>query len=1194
MAFKSKSRGAPPKKQTAQPPQVEMESMIRQFMGNHPYVKDPRKNNELEVRFGTRGIKPLTKIDYDNVIRKLKSLGFICANENGVNMLRIQNEFLDVHTGQFQMSPVRTEIHGFHGVQEYCRHNDIKKMIGNRDLSYSVGFFKKTGYKNSEGDRLPPVNFDDFNFRVSYQIEEELSIGGGIVRGILDNWTKTKKTFRYINRVTFQHEDIPIRVDLSIVKNSRFVNREMEKTYTTEESGVFENPENYEIELEVNNEKIGPATSCDTPEELLLQIRKTIKYVLMGLQDTNYPISYPEQRSVLEDYMKLTHGPEKFNPEKRIYPSDFIGPSSYTLQIQNIVPIKENANIPNIRREYTVTDKADGERALLLISGNGKMYLINTNMKVIFTGAQTKNRELYNTLIDGEIVAHDKHGKFINLYAAFDVYFINKQDVRAMGFMPQKTTDKPSKFRLPLLKNVMRALQPESVVPGASASPIRLECKQFYPTSTTDSIFTACNFILEKEREGQFEYNTDGLIFTPALMGVGADEIGKTGPLTKSTWEYSFKWKPPQYNTIDFLVTTVKTETGADQVTPIFQDGTDMTKTTQFSEYKTIVLRCGFDKRKHGYLNPCNDVLEDRLPNYKDIDDEKTYQPVQFYPTNPYDPTTGICHIMLQKDDTGAAHMFSEENQVFEDNTIVEFRYDITREKGWRWIPLRVRYDKTSELRQGGTNFGNAYHVANSNWHSIHNPITEEMISTGQNIPEEVNDDDIYYNRVTSANKTQGLRDFHNLFVKKKLIVSVSSPGNNLIDYACGKGGDFSKWIQAKLGFVFGIDISKDNLENQLDGACARFLNYRKKFKHVPYALFVNGNSSANIRSGQAMLNEKAMQITRAVFGNGTRDEEKLGKGVVRQFGKGEEGFQISSCQFALHYFFENQTTLQNFLRNVSECTKIGGYFIGTSYDGKAIFQLLKNKQPGESIEIYEGRTKIWEVRKDYSATEFQDDVTSVGYQISVYQESINKMFPEFLVNYDYLQRMMENYGLKLVTREEAQSLGLPEATGMFSDMYQQMQEEVKRDRFKRNDYGNALDMTPYEKRISFLNRYFVYKKLHHVNAEKVAMEMLEDTGLELMEEKKLTKQAMQIAKKEETKEKKLEKKEQPKVKRLRQKLVLQSAYSATPEPEIPEAKIPEEKLDVEIVLEEETPKQVEPAAPKKTRAKKTKLVLKE
>ena len=59
----------------------------------------------------------------------------------------------------------------------------------------------------------------------------------------------------------------------------------------------------------------------------------------------------------------------------------FIGPSSYTLEMENIVDSNEN-NIPNIRNNYTVTDKADGDRKLLYVSEDGKLYLIDTNMKV--------------------------------------------------------------------------------------------------------------------------------------------------------------------------------------------------------------------------------------------------------------------------------------------------------------------------------------------------------------------------------------------------------------------------------------------------------------------------------------------------------------------------------------------------------------------------------------------------------------------------------------------------------------------------------------------------------------------------------------------------------------------------------------------------------------------------------------------
>ena len=86
----------------------------------------------------------------------------------------------------------------------------------------------------------------------------------------------------------------------------------------------------------------------------------------------------------------------------------------------------------------------------------------------------------------------------------------------------------------------------------------------------------------------------------------------------------------------------------------------------------------------------------------------------------------------------------------------------------------------------------------------------------------------------------------------------------------------------------------------------------------MPYALFVHGNSAANIKSGNALFNDKAIQTTKAIFGNGTKNEEQLGKGVARQYGKVEEGFNISSCQFALHYFYKSIDVWETFLKSIT------------------------------------------------------------------------------------------------------------------------------------------------------------------------------------------------------------------------------------------------------------------------------------
>ena len=46
------------------------------------------------------------------------------------------------------------------------------------------------------------------------------------------------------------------------------------------------------------------------------------------------------------------------------------------------------------------------------------------------------------------------------------------------------------------------------------------------------------------------------------------------------------------------------------------------------------------------------------------------------------------------KQDGSHSIMFTEENEPFDDNMIVEFQYIHGKEKGWNWVPLRVRYDK--------------------------------------------------------------------------------------------------------------------------------------------------------------------------------------------------------------------------------------------------------------------------------------------------------------------------------------------------------------------------------------------------------------------------------------------------------------------------------------------------------------------
>jgi hypothetical protein len=134
------------------------------------------------------------------------------------------------------------------------------------------------------------------------------------------------------------------------------------------------------------------------------------------------------------------------------------------------------------------------------------------------------------------------------------------------------------------------------------------------------------------------------------------------------------------------------------------------------------------------------------------------------------------------------------------------------------------------------------------------------------------------------------------------LIKSVAKPGDTLIDLAVGKGGDWPKWIDAKLKFVFGIDLARDNIQNRFNGAYARYLSNKKQHRVMPAALFVNGNSSVNIKKTTGILVDKDKQITKAVFGQGPKDVKLLGQGVYNQYGVAAEGFDVCSIQFAVHY----------------------------------------------------------------------------------------------------------------------------------------------------------------------------------------------------------------------------------------------------------------------------------------------------
>jgi len=960
------------------------------------YSSAPNSVNELEIRFKTLSKNKISGTDFKNVIQKLKSSNYVCQNELGEVVLKIINVSDNLVT-----KSIRTEIRGVNNIQNYCKANSI---LGIDKVTYMT---KQNAVDSDGTTEIKGINIDEYELRCKYQTETILEVENESVQLLHTHWDVTKKIFRYMNRISFQLEGEPLKIELTVVKSNKMVSENISS------SRVLSSNETYEIEIEL----IG-AGDAKTGK----QINKAMMVVLAGLQQTNYPTSISEQTLIKKNYMSLIHGGKHYKP---ISSKNFIGPSSVTLQHENLNP----QETLNILTNYTVTDKADGSRKLLYIAPTKKMYMLDTNLNVQFTGCVVVDEALVNTIIDGEHILHDKKKVFINMFAAFDIYYLNGTSLRKKLFTVGESN------RLSSLKAVIQSLNTSVVsFPLGGTAPLAIECKEFLIADDKHTIYELCAMMFEKT----YEYETDGCIFTPQNEAVE----GAEGATKKTQWS-SFKWKPAELNTVDFLVQTKKDVNGRDLIGNRL-GGKSAGTGISIVKYKTLYLNVGYDKNMHDL--PCKRILDN---NY--MRGGRNYAAAKFYPTEPEDLTAHICEIDLleafsDRDGYKSLIMKTEEEDTFEDDMIVEFKYINAK-----WMPLRVRYDKTESYRKSRSTFGNDYNVADSIWYMIHNPITEGMLSGTVPVSE---NSDAYY-AINNNKATVGLRNFHN-HVKRSVINMVADkPGKILLDLAVGKAGDLHKWVDAKISFVMGIDIAGDNINNKANGACARYVNIRQQKRGgvLPNVLFLKGDTSKNIKDGNAFDQDKYKKMADGVFGNISRDDAKsIGAGLGLVWGRGKSGFDIVSCQFAMHYYFKNKELCGEFLKNVAECTKIGGHFIGTCFDGELIYNALKEK---DKLTVVVDEKKVWEVEKDYGEAEWRDDVSSLGLGIDVYQASFAKTFKEYLVHFGFLEKIMIKYGFEKV------------AIKSFEEF---------------NDERVKFRMSDKVKMISNFNKYFVFKKVRQVD----------------------------------------------------------------------------------------------------------------
>jgi len=177
----------------------------------------------------------------------------------------------------------------------------------------------------------------------------------------------------------------------------------------------------------------------------------------------------------------------------------------------------------------------------------------------------------------------------------------------------------------------------------------------------------------------------------------------------------------------------------------------------------------------------------------------------------------------------------------------------------------------------------------------------------------------------------------------------------------------------------------------------------------------------------------------------------------------------MSACMFAVHYFFGRPEHLRNFARNVAGVLRPGGVFVGVCLDGQRVDALLSSEAPKVGDTVDGGGWRI--TRKYKGALDAKDPWKNVGREIDVFMETIGQTLPEFIVDYKLLVQVMAEVGLAPLPSAQTADAGLGElSTGLFDEAFARMSRGV-------SPRGDMVAMSDSDKRYSFMNRWFAFRK---------------------------------------------------------------------------------------------------------------------
>jgi hypothetical protein len=790
-------------------------------------------------------------------------------------------------------------------------------------------------------------------------------------------------------------------------------------------------------------------------------LNKHLLYLLEIIHNTKLILTYSRKKEIKNRYKKLT---------KQKY-LKFMAPQPVTLNYENLL-LKSNVNII---KGYAVTDKADGIRCLLFIYEHTG-YLITSKMEIIHTGLQFPNIN-GEWLLDGEYITKNKEGGDIKLYMIFDIYYSGNKTpapihnynwINNKGKISRSNElDNFEKLLKTLHKNPLEHIRIgiKKYKYGAKVlSDPDVDIKKF--NRECRSIFQECKKILD--RKDSYEYYTDGLILMPIYLGVKGDKIDRSPKYIGGQWDYNFKWKPPEENTIDFKVNIEKIGDSKKDKVYTFNDENGI-----LQKYKKLHIINQYNEEEDLSLDFCMKLLLNDKPS---TNKTKIFQP----PGS--DENISSTNVLLKDNKI----LCERDDSEVRDGDIIEMRYNKDGLNGMVWELLRARHDKTVP---------NYKKTSDNVWKTITNPITHEMITSvkpyetynkiTKHLLENIEGDTGYYISSSRSSETKILTSLHN-YIKTILIGGVCSSLNKHIqclDMSCGRGGDIDKYMNNEnIKFLLGLDI------NDVNEACRRYFIKQYKTK----GLFIQSDTSKDIKKNECNMGIKHSEIMiNILYGIKSKIPNKY-ETIYRDYKNiSKKGFDVISSQFSLHYYLKDKDTFNGFLTNIKDNINKGGYFIATFYNGNKLYDILQDQDEIEYINGYEDlvyKISKKDINEDFNTYNKSNNSNMFGNTISVYMDSIGQEIDEYLVNMDFLIDSFKEIGLELSTPNidseyssifSKECLDMP-GLGSFENVIEEIPNISKRDEIFKNRYKDSSKIIKDEKLklLSGLNVYVIFKKV--------------------------------------------------------------------------------------------------------------------